>query len=288
MEQLTYELVLHLQNKDVAAAEILQNILVSLSVDPERVVQESRKDAQTISVYLDSALEADKLRAQLRNLKLRGVKILVKRRIAADWSQRWKEGWKPFSLTHRFCVIPLWQPSRTCPSGKEPIYLDTTSAFGTGLHETTRFSAQLIDQMTGRFSSFLDVGTGSGILAIVAGKTGAREVTAIDIDPEAVKVARANLKANYLSSTKVVVADIGNFSSRHVFGLVAANLVTWDLVAFRNRIVPLIAPGGYLVVSGISLKNLPFFREHFRTTQLQMRKLKKGREWAALLFQKRE
>jgi ribosomal protein L11 methyltransferase len=287
MNEPSYQLILQLQNRDVSAAEILRNVLVSLDIDPTRVVLESRKDAQALSVYLDSALEADRLTAKLRRLKLRGVRISVKKRLAVDWAERWKEGWKPFPLTRRFCVIPLWQKSRVCPGGKEPIFLDTTNAFGTGLHETTRFSSQLIDQLAGRFTSFLDVGTGSGILAIVAGKLGVRDITAIDIDPEAVKVARENLKANRLPRVQVLAADIGNFSPQRTFGLVAANLVTWDLVAFRNKILPLVVPGGHLIVSGISLKNLPFFREHFRTTELQTRKLKKGKEWAAFLFRKR-
>jgi ribosomal protein L11 methyltransferase len=218
---------------------------------------------------------------------LRGVKTKVIRRSVSDWSQLWKKGWKPFALTRRFQVIPLWQESRACPPGKQAIYLDTTNAFGTGLHETTRFSAQMIDRLRGRFSSFLDVGTGSGILAIVAGKLGIRDVIAIDIDPAAVKVASKNLKANHLPAENVLAADIGRFRPRRMFDLVVANLVTWDLVAFRNKILPLVKPGGYLIVSGISLKNMPFFREHFRTTTLKQLKLKKGREWAAFLFQKK-
>jgi ribosomal protein L11 methyltransferase len=288
MNQPSFELILRLKGEDVAAAEILRDILVSLAIDPTRIVQESRRDAQAVSVYLDSALEADKLAVRLRRLRLRGVRIAVKRRLAADWSERWKEGWKPFPLTRRFYVVPLWQKSRICPPGKEPVFLDTTNAFGTGLHETTRFSAQFIDFLGGRFTSFLDVGTGSGILTIVARKLGVKDVAAIDIDPESVKVARENLQANRLPESGVLLADIANFNPQRTFGLVAANLVTWDLVSFRNKILPLIKPGGYLVVSGISLKNLLFFREYFRTTKLKQLKLKKGREWAAFLFQKKD
>jgi ribosomal protein L11 methyltransferase len=261
-------------------------MLLSLGVDNSMIVQEERKNALTVLVYLDSLLEANKLAVVIRRVGLRGVKTVVNRRSASDWSERWKKGWKPFALTRRFHVIPLWQESRRCPSGKQPVYLDTTNAFGTGLHETTRFSAQLIDQAGRQCSSFLDVGTGSGILAIVAGKLGIKDVVAIDIDPDAVKVARKNLKVNHLPANRVLVADIGRFRPGRMFDLVVANLVTWDLVAFRNKILPLVKPGGYLIVSGISLKNLPFFREYFRVRTLKQLKLKKGREWAAFLFQK--
>jgi len=281
----TWEVLLRPRNNAPFASEILRDILLSLGVDNSTIVLEERKKTRTVIVYLDNELAANKLTTMVRRLRLRGVTTVVNRRAASDWSERWKKGWKPFSLTRHFCVIPLWQRIRVCPSGKNPIYLDTTNAFGTGLHETTRFSAQLIDRLRGKCSSFLDVGTGSGILAIVAGKIGIRNVVAIDIDPEAVKVARKNLKANRLSAKNVLAADIQHFRPRRTFDLVAANLVTWDLVAFRNKILPLVKPGGYLVVSGISLKNLPFFRKHFRSSALKQLKLIRGREWAALLFQ---
>lgn len=287
MDKPSYELIIRPQKRAIATTDILRDLLISFHVDPLRIVQEECENASTVSVHFDSDRDAERLAVNLRRLKMRAVKVSVLRRPAADWAERWKVGWKPFVLTRRFCVIPLWQRSRSCPAGKEPVFLDTTNAFGTGLHETTRFSAQLVDGLVGKFSSFLDVGTGSGILAIVAAKMGVKDVTAIDIDPEAVRVARENFRVNRLPSVHVLAADIGNYAPQRMFDLVAANLVTWDLVSFRNRILTLVKPGGHLVVSGVSIKNLSFFREHFRTKQLRMLKLKRGREWAAFLFQKR-
>ena len=101
-------------------------------------------------------------------------------------------------------------------------------------------------------------------------------------------VARANLKANRLPVKDIVVADISEMKVGKPYDLVAANLVTQDLIAFRHNIVPCVAVGGYLVVSGISLANLPLFDREFRDPSLKALKVVKGKEWVAALFQRTE
>ena len=284
--KIIYEAIFRLSPGNVVAAELLRSLILTAGVDPERVVEEERKGELTLSAYFERRPEASQVLADVRRMKITGFTSTLKRHREQDWSTRWKEGWKPFGLTRRFQVVPLWQESRKCPRGKEPLFLDTTSAFGTGLHETTRFSAQLIDELNGKFSSFMDVGTGSGILAIVAWKLGAKKVIAFDIDPEAVKVARKNLRANRLSMAGVITADVARYRVRHACDLVVANLVTQDLISFRDRILPLVKPGGHLIVSGISVKNFYFFRNKFCSPMIKKISMKKGKEWVAVLFKK--
>lgn len=257
---------------------------LALSGYPLSVLVEAEdRKKRTISVYLTDRAQSLRLRALLRASRIGGARVLYRVHRQKDWGSKWKKGWKPFPLTSKTQIIPLWQKSRSCPKGKTPVFLDTTNAFGTGLHETTRFTAQMIEQLKGRFQSFLDVGTGSGILAIIALKSGASHCVGIDIDPGAVKVARQNLKANKLTC-ELRACDVKDFVPSVRFDLVAANLVSPDLIEFRDRILSLVRPGGYLVISGISLKNIARVKRSFALAGVRPVRIRKGREWSAMLI----
>ena len=284
----TFEVSFSFRQDTPVAREILRNRLCAVGVASSLFVEKEEKGRFSLSVYCQDRSEAGRISLAFGKRGARNVRVELRLHREEDWANRWKKGWKPFSLTGRLQVIPLWQNDRRCPKGKAPVYLDTTNAFGTGLHETTRFSAKLINGLKGRFASFLDVGTGSGILLVVADKSGARILEGFDIDGSAVKVARANLKVNGVRRAKVYTADVNGPGSKRTFDLVAANLVTQDLIAFKKKIWPLVAKGGYLVVSGISMKNLCMFRRDFKHASMKCIKIVRGQEWAALLFRKGE
>ncbi|MBF0122283.1 MAG: 50S ribosomal protein L11 methyltransferase [Candidatus Omnitrophica bacterium] len=286
--KVAYEVVFKLIEDSSAARDILRYIITSFDLPATSLVEKEGVKSFAMTVYFDDKDDATRMVETFRTLDLRNIDISLLAHHEKDWATKWKQGWKPFSLTKRFHVIPLWQKDRRCPKGKQAIFLDTTNAFGTGLHETTKFTAQIIESMTGKFDSFLDIGTGSGILSIVAHKLGAKKVYAIDIDPAAVDVARTNLKANRLPVKGVVTSDIAAGAGRRFYDLVAANLVTQDLIEFKDKIIPCVAVGGHLVVSGISLANLALFEREFNHFSLRVIKVVKGKEWAALLFQKTE
>ena len=286
--KVAYEVVFKLIEDSPAARDLLRYMITSFDLPPISLVEKEGARSFSIAVYFDDKEDAKRMMETFRTLDLKNIDMSLVAHHEEDWATKWKQGWKPFALTKRFHVIPLWQKSRRCPKGKERIFLDTTNAFGTGLHETTKFTAQIIEGLAGKFYSFLDVGTGSGILAIVAHKLGAKKVRAFDIDPSAVEVARANLKANRLPVKDVVTFDINERVNGCSYDLVAANLVTQDLISFKHRIVSCVAAGGYLVVSGISLANLSLFERDFKDPLLKVLKVVKGKEWAALLFQKIE
>jgi ribosomal protein L11 methyltransferase len=164
--------------------------------------------------------------------------------------------------------------------------MDTLLSFGTGLHETTRFMAQFIEDRRGNFKSFLDIGTGTGILALVALKYGAQKVQGIDIGALSVQAARDNMKANQLIF-KVLRADIKKYPSKEKYDFVAANLITEDLIEHAGKIISFVREDGLLAVSGISLDNLSKLRKVFSSLPLKCIKICKGKKWSGLLYQKR-
>lgn len=264
--------------------EAIRPLLAGQGFVMTELVEQNDRSGMRYCFYVKGKRKAYRFCSRIRSLKLRGASVYIKKHRETDWSSRWKKGWRPFALTKRFHVIPLWQRKRTIPAGKEHVFIETTNAFGTGLHETTRLVAEVIERRRGKFDSFLDVGTGTGILTIVALKCGARRAVAFDIDPAAVRAARDNIKANRLSC-RLKVADVRGFRFSRPFHLVAANLVSADLVDLRDRIVSFVNPGGTLVISGISLKRLSMVKKAFALPGLTLREEPRGREWAALVYQ---
>lgn len=182
---------------------------------------------------------------RLRAFGLGPVGEVALRRIDdEDWLEAWKAQFTPISVGP-FFIRPSWSVARA--SGRE-LVLDPGMAFGTGLHPTTRQCLEAIGEMdlTGR--TVLDVGTGSGILAIAAAKSGAARVVAVDNDPLAVQAATANALRN---DVRVEVslgsaADVGG-----VFDVVLANLVADVLIGVAHDLRARTALGGTLVCAGV-------------------------------------
>ena len=134
----------------------------------------------------------------------------------------------------------------------------------------------------------LDVGTGTGILAMVAYKLGLREVVMLDHDLQCVRVANANLQINGCRHLKAIEADFKGYESKMRFDFVAANLLTEDLISFRRKLVSMVNPGKYLAISGISLTNYRRLKNEFRQLPLRCLKMIKGKSWVAILLQRLE
>ena len=284
MNKTHYEIALIVGRKGFEV-EFARAALLGAGVSHQDIIEQEGKKECSLSVFFAGKAGADELYIFLKKLKIKNIRILRKVHRRTDWETRWKKGWKPFSLTEKIQLIPLFLSKAKCPKNKRPLYLDTTAAFGTGLHETTRFSAQLIEGLEGQFKTFLDVGTGSGILVAVALISGAVYVEAFDIDRSAVKVAAENLKVNGLRCDVLKSCDVQKYSSRREFDLVAANLITHDLVAFKHKIISLVSSGGHLVISGISLSNMGIVRKEYgRLPGIKIVKVFKGKEWAAFLL----
>ncbi len=172
-----------------------------------------------------------------------------------DWSARWREGLAPRQVTERLVVKPTWTAWEAKP-GQVVIEVDPQMAFGTGEHATTRGCLRLLDDALRPGERVLDVGSGSAILAIAAARLGAREVIAVEYDPDANLNARENLEGNGVRSRVEIVeamADRELLAGLGRFDVVLANILSGVirplLPAFREVLGG--APGGRLIVSGI-------------------------------------
>ena len=167
----------------------------------------------------------------------------------SDWRGAWKEHAQPVEVGHSLRVVPAWRADPGAAT-RYDLHIDPGQCFGSGTHATTRTLLALLEDLVRAGMHVLDVGTGSGILAVAAASLGAARVDAIDIDPAAVPVTTANAKANGVSdrihpSTTAVAAVDGRFD------LVLANLSAATLAELARDLIRLTAPTGLLLVSGM-------------------------------------
>ena len=278
---------LRLNKEQPQKAEFFRLVLNRLGFGNGRIAEEASHKAVLLSIFFDKKPDAERLLQLFNILRFKNIAVGIKIVHNKDWLTRWKDDWKPFALTKGIDIVPAAHKQAYRIRSKEPIFLDTVMSFGTGLHETTRFTAGFIAQYKNKFHSFLDIGTGTGILALVALKCGAGEVYAVDINAMSIDAAKANYKANGHKPAHIYRADIKHLKLARQFDYVAANLITHDLIALRRKIMGFVRPSGILAVSGISLGNLALLCRSFRDLPLRCLKVKKGREWAAVLYRRR-
>ena len=172
--------------------------------------------------------------------------------VAADaWRDEWKKYFEPFRIAPNLVVAPPWRPVEPNRTDRV-LVLEPGRAFGTGLHETTSLAAEALSERAARFrgAPILDVGCGSGILALVALALGAGRATAIDVDPEAVRVTRENADRNGLTAS-LEASDAPLESVMGSFAAVVANIEAKTLVDLAPRLVERVSRDGFLVLSGI-------------------------------------
>lgn len=172
---------------------------------------------------------------------------------ARDWAAEWKAGLRPRRVGRRFLLHPPWSVPDAAP-GDLTIAVEPGMAFGTGEHATTRGALRHLESVVRPGSHVLDAGTGSGVLAIAAARLGARLVTAVDLDPTAVDVARANASANGVDDvvcTAVRTLDGGFLADAGPFDVIVANILSGVLAPLLPALRSGLPPAGVLIVAGI-------------------------------------
>jgi len=206
-----------------------------------------------------------------------------------DWAESWKRHFKPIEIGSTLLIKPSW--SRKEPrNGQALVVLDPGLSFGTGQHPTTAFCLTQLAarRQPGRRQSFLDMGTGSGILAIAAGKIGYHPVHAFDFDPEAVRIARGNARRNRESNRiQFLHLDVSKLSARasKKYSVICANLISTLLVAERNRILARLEREGILIVAGILKNEFEKVRKAYQGAGLRLLTSRTENEWRSASFE---
>ncbi len=173
-----------------------------------------------------------------------------------DWAHFWKAHFYPEKIGQHLVIKPSWR-DYAASQDEIVIEIDPGMAFGTGTHPTTRMCLRMLEDRLRKGDNFLDIGTGTGVLAIAARKLGAAFVLGVDNDPVAVAIAEANLRLNNLSFplAQVISGDLTQNIDR-VFDFATANIQTETVMALIPEAKKILAAGGLLICSGIVRQKL--------------------------------
>jgi ribosomal protein L11 methyltransferase len=196
-----------------------------------------------------------------------------------DWVARFREGFRTFRAAG-FVVTPPWEAAARPASSPDLLIVDPGRAFGTGTHESTRLCLALLRERAGRapLGRVLDLGTGSGILAVAASRLGASAVTAVDLDPEAVRSARHHARLNGVE-LRIVRADLATALRPAAFDLVLANIAAPLLLERRPEILALDAPA--VMLSGLLAADADAVRTAYAPAGRV--EIRRDGDWVALL-----
>lgn len=239
-----------------------------------------------ISCYLKTEAEAESVtNAVLAFLKRAQIDAGLSSQVLTlkneDWRDVWKENFKPLQVTQHILIIPNWMREQALESPIS-IFLDPGMAFGTGGHETTQVCLKLIEKIAleEKITSFLDVGTGSGILSIAAKKLKIPNIIAIDIDADAIKVAQQNALDNQctIQFQHTLIEEMDS-----QFDLVCANIISSVLKMHWQSICRAVKPGGFLIISGILKEEALWFTKR---DSVQLKFQQPEGEWVGLVLKK--
>lgn len=266
----------------LGVAEDLKFIQRDLRYDPDLIATPTL----TMQVFFAEApSEATRLALVARFPQ---AQFILTREPNRDWLEEWKKGFVPFEFSKPFWVVPAWltPPAELINRPQHIIFVEPGMAFGTGTHETTRLAAGILLEEIGRkpARSLLDVGTGTGILALVAARMGVEKVVGIDNDPEARRAGRENLARNTVGD-RVTIVETQLAEMKEQFELVVANIIDGVLLILAGDLRRVLRPGGRLILSGVLTDREDEFYAKFQAaTGLVLLNRRRDGEWSAAIL----
>ncbi len=207
-----------------------------------------------------------------------------------DWGEQWKKYFKPLRISKDIVIKPTWE--RYAPLGRDIVIdIDPGMAFGTGQHPSTSMCINALEELLRVNKDIenwkaLDVGTGTGILAICCAKLGIGKVVALDLDPKAVEIAGKNVTINRVDDKiEILNRDVSLYAGE--FDLIVANVTSNALINLRPHLDRMIKPGGFIILSGIMDQDGANVTTIYHTKEITLESTLTEKEWVCYVFKKR-
>ncbi len=249
----------------------------------------------TIKSYFDATVTSTELVERIRSdfselpvlAPWSGKVVLVGPVKNEDWAQNWKQNFSSFKIGEKLLFKPSWEEVEVAGDVRV-IEIDPGMAFGTGTHGTTRLCLEAIAELFEAQqppATLLDVGTGSGILALGAAALGCQKVLGNDLDPLACEVARSNVAINgYSRQVEITEQPLEQLEGQ--FDMVVANILAEENVRLKQSLFDHTAEGGWLVLSGILREKEEFVRNGFADLALKVFPTRYQDEWVCMVYQR--
>ncbi len=274
---------------EAAALKKIYVFFEGMGIDQKKLVRVGVKGGYKVCFYAKTPGEVRRIEESFRQTRIPAVTFKARSLGKHDWFDKWQKDYPITRVGAKFTVVPVWRKGIYL-RGKDtrtPVYLDPAGAFGSGMHETTKLVVRIMEKLPKGAQNFLDIGTGTGILAVVAFRLGVQTIEAFDSDKISVRSARRNLLHNGCRKAKVNSKNLSQLNGKTKFDWVAANLIGPLLLEYETKICAAVKPGGFLMVSGVLKKNLDDFTQKFKAPHFTRLKEVRGRSWGALLYQRR-
>ncbi|MEE3235463.1 MAG: 50S ribosomal protein L11 methyltransferase [Candidatus Latescibacterota bacterium] len=238
-----------------------------------------------LEVYFPSQIDLDAIQLRLNEVYKKDLgssqKFIWTRIDAEDWTQGWREFFRPIWVTPNIVVHPPWIP--ITEENVFSIVIEPKMAFGTGGHESTQLCLQMLDERVVHGMHCLDLGTGSGILAVAAAMRGAKKILALDTDKQAVKNVAENTTLNGVDRSRVMIC-LGSIDSAvgRTYDLIFANIQSSILRPMIPRLTELISSTGSIIFSGLLETERVEFCQDIRMHGLIPEEVLSKNEWISV------
>ncbi len=211
-----------------------------------------------------------------------GFQLSSKKQKNRDWSRSWRESFRPVVLGKKIAIVPAWDKRKASQSLVIKIY--PQMAFGTGTHPTTQACLLALHELVKPGDRVLDLGTGSGILAIAAAKMGGRSVVAVDTDPEVAQNARKNFRLNRVEKKiKLSIGRLDKQKNSNHFDLAVANLTGEEILEEIEELKSRVKSEGYIIISGWTKAESGRLFEILRMKELAVVRKMEKKGWATVI-----
>ena len=281
--------------------EFLKDTEIYWDYVDEALVREKRAQETCLKIYLPDSAEGAKqyaaLCAALENLKARDESHAWGRLVTEtaltrqeDWEWGWKQYFKPFPVGQRFVIKPSWETVEDT-AGRRILEIDPASSFGTGSHDTTQLCIAALERHVQAGDTLLDMGTGSGILAIAAAMLGAEVQTVVDIDENCLKTAQENAEKNHVKIGRGLCGDALRDPTLAAaigggYRIIVANIVADVIIGMAPMFWDKLAAGGTLICSGILNERAEEVRAALEKQGFTVPEHEKSKDWSAFTAKK--
>ncbi len=284
------EIILPEEQEDLASWIFMQNGAIGCEIhilqDGNVSIKASFNEDdlnETAMRSIEAGLEEHGMEAALDSLKL--VQIPHE-----DWLAKWKEGYEPFRVGTKFVICPAWMQdtlTKDMTDGREVLLIEPGMAFGTGLHATTQYCLRALESYPPP-NTILDVGTGSGILAMACAKLNPKaKIVGIDTDPVAIDIARKDLQLNGCEQIELVVGSTETVMGSK-FDLLLSNLTCEDIISLLGDYVKLLNKKGRVICAGILKERFPLLDKEIKKYPLIMEQTEFLGNWVGVVLQKQK
>ena len=296
----------------VSAVEPVSGIFYSLGVnelsieDPNDLIKSGRSElswdyadigifeykdkAAVIKGYFDVEKDIEKIKkyieGKLKDLTDFGIDVkpgivTAQKTYQEDWANNWKKYYKPLRIAEDIVIKPLWEEYQK-KKGDIMINIDPGMAFGTGSHETTRMCIQSLKKYVKKDSRVFDIGTGSGILSIVASKLGAKEIFGVDIDPVAVDAARKNVAYNDIDNVTILQGDMTDVLCGKA-DIIVSNIIAEAIIELTKNLKQFMNPDGIFICSGIIKERKKDVLDKLKERGFIVKEIHEDGEWVCII-----